>query len=412
MMPMELSCGQCQGRLLADQPGTVVACPHCGAHLQVPGAAPVGSSEDSATASTELLSVSELVTSDLEEVEEGATSTTLPATSLVTVDQSLTVVEQPSTMIAGLALTPLSDLASHNTPKFSPTEPVTPTSPPPTFTAPAVVPPPTTSVASAPSPKESAAQNSTRTASAAPATVPKFWFFLVASYASAVTLALLFVLFLIGKIKLHPLESLPDIVPEVRNGEVELKVASPDYDVAPGHVLRVGQSQRFGSLQVTPLRVTEGPLRFEHVLNTAAIQRPPSEPVLKLWLKFENVSSSQTFAPLDPLLLFRREYQGRRALTNQFLCAREERRRDGDLRYLYEMSATSEFRLAGQQLETSLAPGQTWETFIPSEERIEDLTGDLVWRVQFRKGYHARTRHGVTTLIDVPFQRKDVKLET
>ena len=36
-MAMEVACGQCQGRLLVEQTGVVVACPHCGAHLAIPG---------------------------------------------------------------------------------------------------------------------------------------------------------------------------------------------------------------------------------------------------------------------------------------------------------------------------------------------------------------------------------------
>src|SRR5260370_420787 len=35
---MELICGACHGRLLAESPGTTVACPHCGTLLQTPAA--------------------------------------------------------------------------------------------------------------------------------------------------------------------------------------------------------------------------------------------------------------------------------------------------------------------------------------------------------------------------------------
>jgi hypothetical protein len=250
--------------------------------------------------------------------------------------------------------------------------------------------------------------------STAPATVPRFWFFLVASYASAVTLAFVFLLLTLGRMKTHPLESLPDIVPKIKHGEVALQVAPPDANVPAGHVLALGESRRFGSVKVTPLQVTQGPLRFENILNANAATRPPSDPVLKLWLKFENVSGNQQFMPLDPVLLFKRHYEdfGNRVLTNQFLCRKDQRRRDGDLHHVYELSATSEYRIAGQDLETVLGPGQSLETFIPSEERLDGLTGNLVWRVQFRKGYHPRTFHGVTTLIDVPFNRSDVKKES
>ena len=35
-MVMEVCCGQCNGRLLIETPGVVVACPHCGVHLSIP----------------------------------------------------------------------------------------------------------------------------------------------------------------------------------------------------------------------------------------------------------------------------------------------------------------------------------------------------------------------------------------
>ena len=35
-MAMEVTCGQCHGRLLIETPGVVVACPHCGVHLSIP----------------------------------------------------------------------------------------------------------------------------------------------------------------------------------------------------------------------------------------------------------------------------------------------------------------------------------------------------------------------------------------
>src|SRR5690606_18092509 len=51
-MSMEVVCGHCQGRLLIEQVGVVVACPHCGTHLRIdapeqpesPAAAPAAAS--------------------------------------------------------------------------------------------------------------------------------------------------------------------------------------------------------------------------------------------------------------------------------------------------------------------------------------------------------------------------------
>jgi CRISPR/Cas system CSM-associated protein Csm4 (group 5 of RAMP superfamily) len=71
----------------------------------------------------------------------------------------------------------------------------------------------------------------------------------------------------------------------------------------------------------------------------------------------------------------------------------------------------SEFRMVGQNLSIDLEPGEKLETFIPSDEEATSLSGDLVWRVQFRKGYNPSSKRGVTTLIDVRFNSRDVKDE-
>ncbi len=387
-MAIDLLCGQCQGHLLAEAPGSVVACPHCGAHLQVPG-------ELEGEVPPEAVPAEEPPPQESPVIEAaGTTSETTASPEAVAVLAGTHWTEE-SISGGGSAAVPMSELPSHSSLRM-----VSDAAPALQETAPAAAHP-------APAPE---IMDSGR---AAPATVPRFWFLFMLSYASAVTLAFLFLLMTLGRMKTHPLENLPDVVPKIQNGEVGLEVAPPDADVARGHVLALGEARRYGSLRVSPLRVTQAALKFEHVLGDPTAVRPPSEPVLKLWLKFENVSRNQTFSPLDSLLLFKRHYQdfSQAALTNQFLCRKEERTNRGNLHYLFEISTHSEFRIAGQNLSTVLAPGASVEMFIPSEERIDQLTGDLVWRVQFRKGYHPRTRHGVTTLIDVPFHRRDVKTE-
>lgn len=391
-MPIELVCGQCQEHLLAEQPGSIVACPHCGTHLHVPGE----TSDQPASDQTELnptLIATDGLLSAAPAAEEESLAPAVPDTELFSANDGLRFPEP------AVAPQPVNtESAAPNAPaETAPSAPMTAMS----------------SVAAA----------STAAAAAMPTIVdhgptpvpmvPRFWFMLAASYASAVTLAFLFLLLTLGRIKTHPLENLPDVVPKIQNGEVALQVAPPDANVAPQHVLALGETRRFGSVNVTPLKVTQGTLQFEHVLKDPTAQRASSQPVLKLWVRFENVSRNQTFSPLDATLLFKRHYAdfGNTVLTNQFLCRTEERKRGDGLHHPYELSATSEFRIAGQNLDSVLSPGQSVELFIPSEERIDDLTGDLVWRVQFRKGYHHRTLHGVTTLIDVPFRRQDVSTE-
>lgn len=241
--------------------------------------------------------------------------------------------------------------------------------------------------------------------------VPKKWLIYVGSYACAMTLALIYILFLAGP-SVHELESLPDLVPPVnKDGEIGLRVAPPDADVAPGHVLSLGESRRFGDVVVTPLKVTRGPLQFVHYNSQlTSVRRPDSAPVLKLWLRFENVSAKQTFAPLDGTLVFKRIYrdQGTTVATNNFFSEVSQRRPGGDLHHVFDMPVESEWKIAGLDLGKALAPGESTELFIPGDEGVSDVSGDMVWRVQFRKGRNPASGRGVTTLIDVRFRSGDV----
>ncbi len=254
-------------------------------------------------------------------------------------------------------------------------------------------------------------------ASTAEDTVPRQHFILVAGYASAATLALLYLLiFGSGNSKTHQLESLPDLVPEIRkDGAVGIPRVLPGFDLAPGHELQLGESQRFGNLKVTPVKVTRGTLEFVHAYGNGKVKKEPSEPVLKLWLKFENVSKGQEFPPLDRTLVYRRIFDPKlqSEFSLNFLCKADQRKReDGERHFLYDMPEFSEFNLQGQNLDHWLTPGETWETFIPSEEGLADLKGNWVWRVLFRKGLNPDSGRGVTTLIDVKFDGKQITAES
>jgi len=82
---------------------------------------------------------------------------------------------------------------------------------------------------------------------------------------------------------------------------------SPDQEIPRPTFLKLGESRQYGSLKVTPLRVTRGPLAFEYYEPEADQQREPEGPVLKLHLRFENVVAEQEFIPLDSKLVFTKE---------------------------------------------------------------------------------------------------------
>lgn len=233
---------------------------------------------------------------------------------------------------------------------------------------------------------------------------------IVGSYASAVSIVLAYMLIFGGK---HELESLPDLVPpkKPRSDEIGWRHNPPRNNVAPGHVLHLGQSRRFGSVKVTPVKVTRGPIKFEHFSGQSGGGREPSPPVLKLWVKFENVSSDQTFAPLDAYLLFTRESVnlGQLIHANSFVAVEADRKQGKLASFIFDMPIHSEFNMVGQKLDREIGPGESVQTFIPSEAEGATLHGDLVFRFQFRKGYNPKSFRGVTTLVDVRFRSDEIK---
>ncbi len=233
---------------------------------------------------------------------------------------------------------------------------------------------------------------------------------LLASYASAATigLAVLSLSRLGGSA--HELESLPDVQPLDEN---EFRFVPADAQLPAGHTLEVGQSVRFGHIRIEPLKVTEGPVSFTHYSGRPE-EKPPTPPVLKLWLRFTNESTGQVIAPLDAALLLTRSYQPQTdtLLANNLVFCREQPSGGPGPWGVLDHPQTSEWDLAGQQLGHRLQPGESLETYIPSQPIEGTLpAGKLLWRVHFRKGFHEASGHGVTTLIDVAFNATAVERE-
>lgn len=231
-------------------------------------------------------------------------------------------------------------------------------------------------------------------------------------YAVALTMILLF-LFLTGKVQLfgtHPLESLPDIKPLAPN---EFKRVPENAELPKDHVLKLGESRRFGDVVVTPVKVTREPLSFEEFRTATAAPNLATEPVLRLWLQFKSVADGYAFPPFDADLMSSRfplHSQDESTQVNSFLRLRSGEQTARVLNYL--QTSDSNFVLTGQNSGTLIAPGEELLTFVASEEMLPDLAASpdstANWRVQFRKGVNVESGNGVTTLIDVPFSMADV----
>jgi hypothetical protein len=237
-------------------------------------------------------------------------------------------------------------------------------------------------------------------------------FKVVVSYASAVTLACAYLAYLL----LNPPASidLPDLAPPAQseNRVSTLQYLPPEKELPRAHRLRLGETRRYGSLTITPLRVTRGPLEFAFEDLTADENRSPSAPVLKLRLRFENSSADQRFVPLDRRLAFTKEPDRDHFgwfKANNFVCGVGERARHDRHVLAYDLAPDGPWGIPGANLDRELQPGEAVEAFIPTtEEGCDALSGPLVWRVHLRKGYNRQSFRGVTTLVEVTFDSNEI----
>ena len=233
-------------------------------------------------------------------------------------------------------------------------------------------------------------------------TVSKSALLILISYASAVTLGFLYLLYYGATNPAgHGLESLPDVVPKKTSG---ISIAKETASLPAGHELQVGDSRRFGNIEVSVLKVTRGPIHFQHFSDSSK-SRLPTAPVLKLWLRFKNVSTNQEIAPLDDQLLFRRFGKNRfEYRSNQFVrLASQQKDPDAKRIIAFDHIIGSGWDLADLPLDKPLKPGESHDYYVPTcENDLDILTGELVWRVHIRKGYSSRG-NGVTTLFEVRF---------
>jgi hypothetical protein len=403
-MAFEAACASCGGRMMVEHPGNIIACPHCGEQLKSP-------EDDSAKIISEE-SASE-VPSDSEPDETLALDSADSAPSFPGLPEASAGLENTSLDDAPTEdpSWPTQELPLDEESVFSVDE--SPTEEPPTEIS--VTPIETDSEPAEHGTGDELLQNSAMNSAVGDRTVARSKYVLTASYASAVTIGFVFYLWMtLGKANPHQLESLPDVVPkEKATGEIELLVVSESAAMPKGHSLRLGQSQRFGDLMVTPFKVTREPLEFVPHAGDFTQRKPPTGPVLKLWLRFENVSEDQEFMPLGADLLFYRgptERYPEKMRANNFVCRVDEKHEAGDHVLMYDHVIEDVWDLKGQKLEQGLKPGDNLKTYLPSAEKgIDELKGQLIWRVHLRKGINSKSGWGVTTLIEVEFHSDDIE---
>lgn len=434
-MAIELQCGECSSVLVADAPGTMVACPQCGAHLMVPELAAIASEAGAAGIGAE---VADMATVVPVLADDGDIPCSEPKTdelpgALVSAPFDAPTEALPEATAAALAAldSARSITASAETQAFTlPAESARPSesvaSESLAATAPFTLP---DGVASREQESPGSASPLSHPVASAPAVapvpgnmvsgdmVPRKWFQFALMACSILGFITLFLGYAVSQqiFRRHQLESLPDLAPpRPKDGRREVTQINVPFDapMAPLHTLRLGDSRRFGNLVLTPLRIEQRPIEFVHYDPNNKTAHPPSEPVWRLVMRVEN-AGPVPFAPFDHQLIYSKQENRKNAavlLANNFVGLASRREPKAPRVLMYELPEGSVWDVKGQLCGRDLAPGEAVETFLATDPAgLDRLTGDLVWRIHFRKGHNEKSGRGVTTVVEIAFHDSDVE---
>jgi hypothetical protein len=238
------------------------------------------------------------------------------------------------------------------------------------------------------------------------------------SYALLATIAVI-ILYLREPAPQVPFEVMPDVEGELKGAKHQKPGPVSTYEriqpeVALPNRLRVGLGEtiRLGDVEVTPLRVELRPVVFR-VPNFPPEQADADSLVLTLRLR--NVSADVVFSPTDPY--FERRWKGlaHGSKPYTFLELGSRRLYGGPLPWDRRKSRQEAETVEGQAYRV-LAPGEEITTVVCTdpEDHVADLLaayhGDLLWRVQVRRGLvRVGTREvPATAVVGVHFRDTDV----
>jgi hypothetical protein len=220
---------------------------------------------------------------------------------------------------------------------------------------------------------------------------------LTASYASAVTLALFWVLWTGRSLRGPESSGEPGPAADLSGPLESPRRASPsNFPPLPARNLAVlGQSIRLGEIELTARRVAYRPVELVR-LGGSSEDRRDSEPVLVLSLELSNRSRNESLTPLDVHLV-------RDADPGPDQPCLELK--DGLVIPPYRLATESEWSIAGQDFPT-LRPGESAETLVVTERlRLGDLSDPLLWRVKLRTGTFQ------TDVLGVRFSSRDIETD-
>jgi hypothetical protein len=217
---------------------------------------------------------------------------------------------------------------------------------------------------------------------------------LLASYASAITIALIW-LVASGRVRLtHAMpptiaaDSRPDL------GADGARALPSAERIPDDHLAALGQTLRLGSIEITPKGISAGPVALENLAQKGAQLLPKGKNALSLHLLVKNVSSSLEITPFDRAFVRRPD----RGLPESFIENGKGERIDP-----YAVAVESEITITGQSFQ-SLKPGESMETVVVSDDEARKRVADpMTWRFRIRTGADE------TQLVGVRFRADEIQ---
>ncbi|MFO0909888.1 MAG: hypothetical protein U0794_16325 [Isosphaeraceae bacterium] len=211
---------------------------------------------------------------------------------------------------------------------------------------------------------------------------------LLASYASAVTIGLIWVLLSGRRLP----ESGPAEPPAADISTDDGRRAGSATRLVVGkrtsnaHIVNLGETIRLGALEVTPIEISKGHVTLERLVGPGA-KRDGGADALLLRVGFRNVSPDLVLAPLDEAFIRERE-PGR---LDSFIDLGPGK----PLIEMYPLAVDSEWSIVGQDFR-DLRPAESYETLIVSApDSVGTLGRPAVWRLRLRTGINATEEMGV-----------------
>ncbi len=221
---------------------------------------------------------------------------------------------------------------------------------------------------------------------------------LLASYASAVTLGLLWVLWTGRKLPesagIDEINPAADARPDPGSRADHSRRIAPPSPIPAKHIATLGKTIRLGQIEVTPLAVSAGPVVLER--NFAGKEtKTGGENALVLRLRVRNVSKDLVLAPLDEAFLRDRP----RAAPDSFI----ETSAGETTIAQFPLALESEWSIVGQEFR-DLKPGDGFESIVVSApDALARKSPEMTWRIRLR------TDLNHTDVLGVRFGENEIK---